>query len=56
MHYPAPAGLYPGSGAAGYMPAGSAIMPGGPTYGLPTHGMGLPGAGESLTEFLLKNE
>ena len=60
MHYPAgmpgPAGLYPGSGATGYMQPGSAMMPAGPSYGLPGPGMTAPSAGESLTEFLLKNE
>ena len=61
MHYPAgmpgPAGLYPGTGATGYMQPGSALMPGATSYGLPGHGMAAgPSAGESLTEFLLKNE
>lgn len=61
MHYPAgmpgPAGLYPGSGATGYMQPGSAMMPAGPpSYGLPGHGLAPPSSGESLTEFLMKNE
>ena len=61
MHYPAPmpgpAGLYPASGpGAGYMQPGSAMMPAAPSYGLPGHGIAPPTAGESLTEFLLKNE
>lgn len=58
MHYPTAvpghAGLYPGSGGAGYMQPGSAMMPATPSYGLPAHGMAPPTAGESLTEFLLK--
>ena len=60
MHYPAampgPAGLYPGSGGGGYMQPGSAMIPAGPSYGLPGHGIAPPTAGESLTEFLMKNE
>jgi len=53
---PGHAGIYPGSGGAGYMQPGSAMMPGPPSYGLPAHAMAPPTAGESLTEFLLKNE
>jgi len=60
MHYPGPAGIYPGSGAPPPMylqPPGSGMMPAAPSYGLPGHSMGCPpSAGESLTEFLLKNE
>jgi len=61
MHYPTamsgPAGLYPGSGGAGYMQPGTAMMsPAAPSYGLPGHGMAAPTAGESLTDFLLKND
>jgi len=62
MHYPpagmpGPAGLYPATGAAGYMQPGSAMMPGAASYSLPGHGMVVgPNAGESLTDFLLKNE
>jgi len=60
MHYPTampgPAGLYPATGGAGYMQPGSAMMPGAASYGLPGHGMVPPNTGESLTEFLLKNE
>ena len=60
MHYPTamagPAGLYPGSGGAGYMQPGSAMIPAAASYSLPGHGMAPPTAGESLTEFLMKNE
>jgi len=58
MHYPAAVpghgGMYPGSGGAGYIPPGSAMIPTTPSYGLPALGIAPPAAGESLTDFLLK--